>query len=254
MSGHSKWHNIQARKSAQDAKRGKLFTKLTKELIIASKVGGGNPETNARLRTAIDKAKRLGMPMDKIKQAIMRGTGELPGVTYEEYTYEAYGPAGTAFIINISTDNKNRTIAELRKIFSTYGGSLAESGSVSWNFESKGQIELEDSNGLSFDELFMEVADLGAEDLKEEDGIFTVYTAPQDLDKVKTALENKGFKIKEADLIMMPKTLIKVSGEDAVRVVKLSDELENHDDVQDYFTNYDIDEEELKAIAERIGS
>ena len=254
MSGHSKWHNIQGRKSVQDAKRGKLFTKLTKEIIIAAKAGGGNIDTNARLRTAVDKAKRLGMPMDNIKKAIMRGTGELPGVTYEEYTYEAYGPAGTAFIIQISTDNKNRTIAELRKIFSTYGGNLAESGAVSWNFETKGQIELEDTNGMSFDDIFMVAADAGAEDLKEEDGVFTIYTAPEDLDKVRSALEEKGFKIKDADLVMIPKTLVKVTGDDAVRVVKISDELENHDDVQDYFTNYDIDEEELKAIAERIES
>ncbi len=254
MSGHSKWHNIQARKSVQDAKRGRLFTKLTKELIIAARNGGGNPDTNSRLRNAIEKAKSLGMPMDNIKKAIMRGTGELPGVSYEEYTYEAYGPGGTAFIIKISTDNKNRTIAELRKIFSNYGGGLAENGAVSWNFETKGQIELEDTQGLSFDDLFMVIAEVEAEDLKEEDGAFTVYTAAQDLDKVQTALEEKGFKIKESGLVMIPKNLVKVTGDDAIRVVKLSDELENHDDVQDYFTNYDIDEEELKEIAEKIGS
>lgn len=253
MSGHSKWHNIQGRKSVQDAKRGQLFTKLTKELIISAKQGGGNPETNSRLRNAIDKAKKLGMPMDNIKKAILRGTGELPGVTYEELTYEAYGPAGTAFIVRISTDNKNRTIAELRKIFSSYGGSLAESGAVAWNFETKGQIQIEDAKGLSFDDLFMIVADAGGEDLREESGILTVYTEAKKLDEVRTKIEEQGIKIKEAEIVELPKTIVRLTGDDAVRIVKLSDELENHDDVQDYFTNYDIDEEELNRIAEKLG-
>jgi len=253
MSGHSKWHNIQGRKSVQDAKRGQLFTKLTKELIISAKQSGGNPETNSRLRNAIEKAKKLGMPMDNIKKAIMRGTGELPGIIYEEFTYEAYGPAGTAFIVKISTYNKNRTVAELRKVFSSFGGSLAESGSVSWNFETKGQIHLEEISGMDYDGLFMIVADAGGEDLKEDDGNFTVYTDPKLLDEVRIKLEEKGIKVKEAELVELPKTLVKVTGDEALRVVKLSDELENHDDVQDYFTNYDIEEEELKQIAEKLG-
>ncbi len=253
MSGHSKWHNIQGRKSAQDAKRGQLFTKLTKELIIAAKQGGGNPDTNSRLRTAIEKAKKLGMPMDNIKKAIQRGTGELPGVVYEELTYEAYGPAGTAFIVKISTDNKNRTIAELRRIFSNHGGSLAETGAVAWNFETKGQIQVEDAQGMSFDDLFMIVADAGGEDLKDEAGTLTIYTEPKKLEEVKVKLEEQGIKIKEAEIVEVPKTYVKVTGEDAVRIVKLSDELENHDDVQDYFTNYDIEEEELNKIAEKLG-
>ncbi|MGC8721706.1 MAG: YebC/PmpR family DNA-binding transcriptional regulator [Caldisericaceae bacterium] len=254
MSGHSKWHNIQGRKSVQDAKRGKLFTKYTKAIIIAAKQGGGNTDTNASLRTAVDNAKKIGMPLDNIKKAIMRGTGEIPGVTYEEYTYEAYGPAGTAFIVKISTDNKNRTVAELRRIFSNFGGSLAENGSVSWNFETKGQIQLEEDESLNYDDLFIVVADAGGEDLKEEEGIFTVYTEPQLLEEVKKKLEASGLKISEADIVQVPKTLVKVTGDEAVRVVKLSDELENHDDVQDYYTNYDIDEEELKEIAEKLGS
>jgi YebC/PmpR family DNA-binding regulatory protein len=254
MSGHSKWHNIQARKSSQDAKRGQVFTKLTKELIIAARQGGGSPETNSRLRTAVDKARRMGMPMDNINKAIMRGTGELPGITYEEHTYEAYGPAGTAFIVKISTDNRNRTVAELRKIFSNFGGSLAESGAVSWNFEVKGNIELENVGGMNYDNLFMLVADAGGEDLKEDGGVYTVVTDPKLLEQVKEKIESKGLKVKDADIILIPKNFIKVSGEEAVRVVKLSDELENHDDVQDYYTNYDIDEEELKVIAEKIGS
>jgi YebC/PmpR family DNA-binding regulatory protein len=254
MSGHSKWHNIQGRKSVQDAKRGQLFTKLTKELIIAAKQGGGNPETNARLRTAVDKAKKTGMPLDNINKAIMRGTGELPGITYEELTYEAYGPAGTAFIVKISTDNKNRTVAELRKIFTSFGGSLAESGAVSWNFETKGSIELEEVSDMSYDDLFMLVADAGGEDLKEDAGVYTIITDPKSLEEVKEKIESKGLKIKDSDIVLIPKNVVRVTGEDAVRVVKLSDELENHDDVQDYFTNYDIDEEELKVIAEKIGS
>ncbi len=252
MSGHSKWHNIQGRKSSQDAKRGKLFTKLTKEVIIAAKEGGGNTETNSRLRNAVDKAKKLGMPLDNIKKAIMRGTGELPGVTYEEFTYEAYGPSGIAFILKISTDNKNRTVAELRRLLSNYGGSLAESGAVSWNFETKGEIELEPA-GMNYDELFMVVADAGGEDLKEADGIFTVYTDPKSLDSVKEKLVQSGLKIKSAEVVLEPKTTVKVSGDDAVRVIKLCDALEDHDDVQDYYTNYDIDEEELKQITEKLG-
>ena len=252
MSGHSKWHNIQARKSSQDAKRGKLFTKLTKEIIIAAKQGGGNMETNARLRNAVEKAKKLGMPMDNIKKAIMRGTGELPGVTYEEFTYEAYGPAGIAFILKISTDNKNRTVAELRRLLSNYGGSLAETGSVSWNFETKGEIELEPTD-MDYDELFMVVADAGGEDLKEEDGTFTVYTEPKSLESVREKLEQAGLKIKSAEVVLEPKTTVKVTGDDAVRAVKLCDALEDHDDVQDYYTNYDIDEEELKKITEKLG-
>jgi YebC/PmpR family DNA-binding regulatory protein len=252
MSGHSKWHNIQARKSSQDAKRGKLFTKLTKEIIIAAKQGGGNMETNARLRNAVEKAKKLGMPMDNIKKAIMRGTGELPGVTYEEFTYEAYGPAGIAFILKISTDNKNRTVAELRRLLSNYGGSLAETGSVSWNFETKGEIELEPTD-MDYDELFMVVADAGGEDLKEEDGTFTVYTEPKSLESVREKLEQAELKIKSAEVVLEPKTTVKVTGDDAVRAVKLCDALEDHDDVQDYYTNYDIDEEELKKITEKLG-
>ncbi len=254
MSGHSKWHNIQGRKSVQDAKRGKLFTKYTKGIIIASKDGGGNTDTNAALRTAVENAKKIGMPLDNIKRAIMRGTGELPGVSYEEYTYEAYGPAGTAFIVQISTDNKNRTVAELRKIFTNFGGSLAENGSVSWNFEKKGQVQLEETENMNYDDLFIVVADAGGEDLKEEEGIFTVYTEPQFLEEVKQKLEASGLKLGEANIVQVPKTLVKVTGEDAVRAVKLSDELENHDDVQDYYTNYDIDEEELRTIAEKLGS
>jgi YebC/PmpR family DNA-binding regulatory protein len=254
MSGHSKWHNIQARKSSQDAKRGQVFTKLTKELIISARQGGGNSETNSRLRAAIDKAKKMGMPLDNINKAVMRGTGELPGVNYEEHTYEAYGPAGTAFIIKISTDNRNRTVAELRKILSNFGGNLAESGAVSWNFETKGNIELEEVSAMSYDDLFMLVADVGGEDLKKDGEIYTITTDPKMLEQVKEKIENKGLKIKDADIILIPKNVVKVTGDDAVRVVKLSDELENHDDVQDYYTNYDIEEEELKLIAEKIGS
>lgn len=254
MSGHSKWHNIQARKSSQDAKRGQVFTKLTKELIISARQGGGNSETNSRLRSAIDKAKKMGMPLDNINKAVMRGTGELPGVNYEEHTYEAYGPAGTAFIIKISTDNRNRTVAELRKILGNFGGNLAESGAVSWNFETKGNIELEETSDMTYDDLFMLVADLGGEDLKKDNEVYTVTTDPKMLEQVKEKIENKGLKIKDADIVLIPKNVVKVTGEDAVRVVKLSDELENHDDVQDYYTNYDIEEEELKLIAEKIGS
>ncbi len=252
MSGHSKWHNIQARKTSQDAKRGRIFTKLTKEIIIAAKQGGGSLDTNARLRNAVDKAKKMGMPMDNIKKAIMRGTGELPGVTYEEFTYEAYGPAGIAFIIKISTDNKNRTVAELRRLLTKFGGSLAESGAVSWNFENKGEIELEPTN-LSYDELFMIVADAGAEDLEKDDDTFTIVTAPRDLETIRKKIEAKKIGIKSAEVVLRPKTTVKVTGDDATRVLKLCDALENHDDVQDYYTNYNIEENELKKIVSELG-
>ena len=252
MSGHSKWHNIQARKSSQDAKRGRIFTKLTKEIIIAAKQGGSNLDTNTRLRTAVEKAKKSGMPMDNIKKAIMRGTGELPGVTYEEFTYEAFGPAGIAFILKISTDNKNRTVAELRRLMSKFGGSLAESGAVSWNFETKGEIELEPTN-LTYDELFMIAADAGAEDLEEQSGAFTVVTESKELEAVKSKMEAQGMGIKSAEVVLRPKTTVKVTGDDAVRALKLCDALENHDDVQDYYTNYDIEDNELKKILEQLG-
>jgi len=225
MSGHSKWHNIQARKSSQDAKRGKVFTKITKEIIVAAKAGGSNLDTN---------------------------TGELPGVTYEEVTYEAYGPGGIAFILKISTDNKNRTVSELRRILSKFNGSLAESGAVSWNFETKGEIEIESSD-LKYDDLFMIAADAGAEDLEEQDGVFTVLTDPKALETVKNKLEEQKIEIKNADVVLRSKTTVKVSGDDAVRTLKLCDALENHDDVQDYYTNYDIDDDELKKILDEIG-
>ncbi len=252
MSGHSKWHNIQARKSSQDAKRGKVFTKITKEIIVAAKDGGSNLDTNTRLRGAVEKAKKTGMPLDNIKKAIMRGTGELPGVTYEEVTYEAYGPGGIAFILKISTDNKNRTVSELRRTLSKFNGSLAESGAVSWNFETKGEIVIESSE-LKYDDLFMIAADAGAEDLEEQDGAFTVITDPKALETVKNKLEEQKIEIKNADVVLRPKTTVKVSGDDAVRTLKLCDELENHDDVQDYYTNYDIDDDELKKILDEIG-
>jgi len=252
MSGHSKWHNIQARKSSQDAKRGKVFTKITKEIIVAAKAGGSNLETNTRLRGAVDKAKKTGMPSDNIKKAIMRGTGELPGVTYEEVTYEAYGPGGIAFILKISTDNKNRTVSELRRILSKFNGSLAESGAVSWNFETKGEIEIESSD-LKYDDLFMIAADAGAEDLEEQDGVFTVLTDPKTLETVKNKMEEQKIEIKNADVVLRSKTTVKVSGDDAVRTLKLCDALDNHDDVQDYYTNYDIDDGELKKILDEIG-
>ena len=191
MSGHSKWHNIQAKKGAEDAKRGRAFTKITREIIIAAKAGGGNPETNSRLRAAVEKAKAAGMPNDNVKKAIMRGTGEMEGVTYEETTYEGYGPNGTAFIIMASTDNKNRTTSEIRRILSQHGGALGENGSVSWGFERKGSLDI-DAGGRSYDDLFMIAVDSGAEDLKQDEESTTVITGPEDVYKVRQALEASG--------------------------------------------------------------
>ncbi|HOV49960.1 MAG TPA: YebC/PmpR family DNA-binding transcriptional regulator [Candidatus Cryosericum sp.] len=247
MSGHSKWHNIQAKKGAEDAKRGRAFTKITREIIIAAKAGGGNPETNSRLRAAVEKAKAAGMPNDNVKKAIMRGTGEMEGVTYEETTYEGYGPNGTAFIIMASTDNKNRTTSEIRRILSQHGGALGENGSVSWGFERKGSLDI-DAGGRSYDDLFMIAVDSGAEDLKQDEESTTVITGPEDVYKVRQALEAAGIPVKSASLVMIPKTLVPVALEDARKIARLEEALDEHDDVSDYFSNYEMSDEIIQQL------
>ena len=247
MSGHSKWHNIQAKKGAEDAKRWRAFTKITREIIIAAKAGGGNPETNSRLRAAVEKAKAAGMPNDNVKKAIMRGTGEMEGVTYEETTYEGYGPNGTAFIIMASTDNKNRTTSEIRRILSQHGGALGENGSVSWGFERKGSLDI-DAGGRSYDDLFMIAVDSGAEDLKQDEETTTVITGPEDVYKVRQALEAAGIPVKSASLVMIPKTLVPVALEDARKIARLEEALDEHDDVSDYFSNYEMSDEIIQQL------
>lgn len=248
MSGHSKWHNIAAKKTAEDKKRGKIFSKLIREITIAARQGGGDPETNPRLRLAIERAREANMPSENIKKAIQRGTGELEGEKYEEITYEGYGPGSVAIYIEASTDNRNRTTAEIRKIFNEHGGSLGESGCVSWMFERKGEIKV-DPKPLSDDELLLLAAELGAEDVKRDGEDVFVYTSPQDLFKIKTKLEENGIKVISSDFTMIPKNSVKIEGDKAEQLLKLINELEDHDDVQKVYANFDISDEEMERIA-----
>jgi len=240
MAGHSKWKQIKHYKAATDKKRGALFTKLIREITVAAKSGGGDPNGNARLRTAIDTAKANSMPKDNIERAIKKGTGELEGETYTEVTYEGYGPAGVAIIVDAVTDNPTRTVADVRHKFSRGGGNMGASNSVGWMFEKKGQI-IVDASGID-DDSFMEAAlDAGAEDLRREDDVYVVTTVPNDLHTVRSALEAKKLKIDEAEIAMLPKNTVKVEGKDAESVLKLIEALEDLDDVQKVWANFDID-------------
>lgn len=245
MSGHSKWHSIKHKKGALDAKRGKLFTKLIKEIAVAARTGGGgDPETNARLRKAVSDAKAANMPNDTIDRAIKRGTGELEGTAYEEVTYEGYGPAGVAVMISAMTDNRNRTVAELRHIFAKNGGNLGESGSVNWMFGKKGYIVV-DKASRPEDELFEIVTDAGAEDLRDDEDSFEVLTVPEAFDSVLSAVKRAGIEPRLAEVEMIPQTYIKLEGAEARQMLKLIDALEDHDDVQKVSANFDISEAEM---------
>jgi len=245
MSGHSKWATIKHKKAATDAKRGQLFTKLIKEITIAAR-NGGNPENNPRLRVAIDHAKGANMPSDNIDRAIKKGTGELPGVVYEEISLEGYGPGGVAIFLEGVTDNKNRTTSEVRNIFSKKGGNLAGQGSVSWIFEKKGYIVVP-KNSISEDKLMSIALDVGAEDMTTEDEEYAVKTAPQDFFQVKKALEDAKVQIDSAELTMLPKNTVKLAGEDARKILELVSSLEEHEDVQNVYANFDVPDEILKA-------
>ncbi|MCS7151619.1 MAG: YebC/PmpR family DNA-binding transcriptional regulator [Endomicrobia bacterium] len=247
MSGHSKWAGIKHRKMAQDAKRGKLFTRIIRELTIAAREGGGNPENNPRLRKAIEMAKEANMPQDNIKKAIMRGTGEIPGVVYEEVVYEGYGPGGVAVMVEVTTDNKNRTTSELRKIFSQYGGSLGETGCVSWIFEQKGYITV-NKQDANEDDLMSIALELGAEDFKSDDeNVYEIITSPQSFDQIKQELQNR-YKLQQAEITMLPKTYIKLEGKQAEQVMQLMDALEDHEDVKNVYANFDIPDEILAKM------
>lgn len=246
MSGHSKWSTIKRKKAAVDAKRGKIFTKLIKEITIAAREGGGDPEANPRLRLAVDNAKGQNMPADNIDRAIKKATGELAGVTYHEMIYEGYGPSGVAVIVEVATDNKNRTVAEVRHLFSKYGGSLAESGSVAYMFDRKGVITVK-RDGKDEDEIMEVVVEAGADDLQTEEEFFEIQTALESFETVRKALAATGFEIENAGLQWIAQNTISVSGEAAEKVVKLIEMLEDSDDVQNVYSNADIDEE---AIAE----
>jgi YebC/PmpR family DNA-binding regulatory protein len=251
MSGHSKWASIKHKKGAADAKRGQLFTKFIREITVAAREGGGNPDINPRLRTAMDRAKAANMPSDNVEKAIKKGTGELEGVTYESCSFEGYGSGGVAIIVEALTDNKNRTSAEVRNIFSKRGGNLAGSGSVAWIFTSKGYI-LIDAGQISEDELFSVCIDAGAEDIKTVGKKYEIYCQPRDLESVKKALKDKGLKWEEAELTMIPNSTVKLTGNDAKMVLGLVEALEEHDDVQKVYANFDISDDELEKIAQEI--
>jgi YebC/PmpR family DNA-binding regulatory protein len=239
MSGHSKWHTIKHAKGVADAKRGQLFTKLTREIIIAAREGGGNPEGNFRLRLAVQKARDANMPMDNIERAIKKGTGEIEGGTLTEMVLEGYGPNGIAIMVNALSDNRNRTIQEVRSTFVRGGGSLSESGSVAWLFDSKGIITIKAEN-VNPDELALAAIDAGAEDVKVENDYVEVYTTPDTLEKVRAALESQNVSPESSELQMVPKSMIQVEDKAALQTLKLLEKLEEIDDVQAVFTNADI--------------
>lgn len=248
MSGHSKWHNIKLRKGKQDAQRSNLFTKLAREIIIAARDGGSNPDANMRLRLAMQKSREKGMPQDTIKRAVQRGSGELEGAQYEDVVWEGYGPGGVAILVSCFTDNRNRTVAELRVIFSRNGGSLGESGSVAWIFDQKGMITIEKSE-IDEDRLMEIVLDAGAEDIDSEGDIFEITTAPSDFPQVRQALEDAKVKVVEAELAMIPKNTVSIQGKEASQVLRMMDQFDELDDVQQAYANFDIPEEELEALA-----
>lgn len=249
MSGHSKWATIKHKKGALDARRGKVFTKLIKEITVAARLGGGDPDANPRLRTAVAAAKAENMPADNIKRAIQKGTGELPGATYEESVYEAYGPGGVAMMVEVATDNKNRTISEIRHIFSKHGGNLGESGCVAWMFSKKGYVVVEKEKADD-EKLLNLVMEAGAEDLLDDGSNWEIFTAPGDLQVVTDRLKAEGITPAVAEVSMIPQTYVKLSGKGAQQMLRLSEELEDHDDVQHVYANFDIEESELHALAE----
>ena len=245
MSGHSKWHTIKHKKGALDAKRGKLFTKLIKEITVAARSGGGDVDANARLRKAVADAKGANMPNDTIDRAIKRGTGELEGVHYEEITYEGFGPGGVALMVQSMTDNRNRTVAEIRHLFSKNGGNLGESGSVGWMFDKKGYIVVEKS-AKPEDEIFEIVTDAGAEDLRDDQDNFEIITAPENFETVLGAVKGAGVEPQVAEVELIPQNYIKLEGQEAKQMLKLMEALEDHDDVQKVSANFDISEEDME--------
>ena len=251
MSGHSKWASIKHKKGAADAKRGRLFTKLIREITVAAKNGGGSPDTNPNLRTAINRANLANMPKDNITKAIKKGTGELPGVTYESCTFEGYGQGGVAILVETLTDNKNRSSAEIRNIFSKKGGNMAGAGSVGWIFTSKGYI-LIDKASISEDELFSVAVDAGAEDIKTSDKNYEIFTEPKNFEAVKAALEAKKIEWMSEELTKLPNSTLKVTGNDAKQLLSLIEILEDNDDVQKVYANFDIPDEVLEEMAQEM--
>lgn len=247
MSGHSKWANIKFRKERQDAARGRIFTRLIKEITVAARVGGGDLDANPRLRTAVQNAKAQNMPQKNIENAILKGTGELPGMVYEDVAFEGYGPGGIAMYILTTTDNRNRTVAEIRHILSKYGGNLGETGSVSWVFEKKGLIRVDKEN-YDEEELMLKAIDAGADDFKVEDDYYEIYTQFEDLNKVRSILDDGGISIENAEIAMIPQNVIELEGKQAEQMLRLMDALEDNDDVQNIFANFDIDEKIMEKM------
>jgi YebC/PmpR family DNA-binding regulatory protein len=248
MSGHSKWSSIKRKKGATDAKRGQVFTRLIKEITVAARIGGGDPEGNPRLRTAIAAAKAENMPKDNIDRAIKKGTGELEGVSYDEFLYEGYGPGGAAVLIEAMTDNKNRTTADIRHIFSKGNGNLGETGCVAWMFEKKGYIVVEKS--AVDEEQLMELAlDAGADDIQEDEKEFEVVTDPGAFDAVKAALEVAGIKYLLAEVTMHPQSVVQLEGKNAEQMLRLMEQLEDHDDIQKVYANFDIPEKVMEQLS-----
>ncbi|HCC58559.1 MAG TPA: YebC/PmpR family DNA-binding transcriptional regulator [Solibacterales bacterium] len=247
MSGHSKWATIKHKKAATDAKRGKTFTRIIKEIQIAARGGGGDIDANPRLRTAVTAAKAVSMPSDNIKKAIMRGTGELEGGQIDEVMFEGYGPGGAAVLVNVATDNRNRTVSEIRHMFSRNGGNLGEQGSVAWMFERKSQIMVAEENATE-EQLMNLVLDAGAEDIRNEGG-WEILSPPEAHEAVLAALQSAKIPNESAEIAMVPKNLVQVEGKNAAAMLRLQDALEEHEDVQSVYSNFDVDESELEASA-----
>jgi YebC/PmpR family DNA-binding regulatory protein len=251
MSGHSKWATIKRKKGATDAARGRLFTRLIKEITIAARNGGGNLDGNPRLRLAIQSAKSSNMPADNIKRAMQKGTGELPGVAYEELTYEGYGPSGVAILVEIVTDNNNRTVSEMRHVFSRNHGNLGQTGSVAWMFQKKGSIivpKAGQKSPISEDDLLNIILEAGADDMQTDEDSYSIITSPHAFEAVKKALEEKWIVMETASLQMVPQNTVKVTGKEAEQTIRLMEALEEHDDVQNVYANFDIDEKELASF------
>ena len=242
MSGHSKWSTIRRKKEKTDQARGKIFTKLIKEITLAARQGGGDENINPRLRTAVITAKSNNMPQANINRAIKKGIGELPGVAYEEIIYEGYGSGGVAFLIETVTDNKNRTLSEIRHLITKNGGSMGAAGSVAWMFDKRGIVVVEDSS-ITEDDLMEHVLDKGVEDIINDNGVFEIISSPDELERIKETLKDNNINCSSANITVVPKNFTRVEGSDAVKVLKLMESLENHDDVQNVYSNFDIDDE-----------
>jgi len=247
MSGHSKWSSIKHKKAAVDAKRGKVFSRISKELSVAARLGGGDPDMNPRLRVSMEKAKEANMPAENVKRAIQKGTGELPGATYEESTYEGYGPGGVAILLEIMTDNKNRTVGEIRHLLTKQGGNLGEAGCVAWMFDEKGYILVEKKT-IDEEALMSEALDAGADDIKSDpdEENYEITTAPEDLNTVKEFLTEKNITINLAEVTQIPQNYVKLEGKDAKKMMTLMEALEDHDDVQNVYANFDIPDEMME--------